>query len=674
MDFSFLSSISILLAFAILVLLVCYRFKIPEIIGLLLTGVVAGPYVLGLFSNSGEIEYFAEIGVVLLLFTIGMEFSFKNLIELKREFLIGGSLQVLFTFIVAFIVSTVIGLPLGTSILAGFLLSLSSTAIVLRVFQERNELESPHGRIILGILIFQDIAAVPMMLAIPFLTGNAGNVAASIPLLLVEVAGILALVIIGTVWVVPRVLHRVASTRSNELFLLSVVVICLGMAWLTQSIGLSLALGAFLAGLIISESQFSHQALGGILPFRYVFTSFFFVSIGMLLDVRFLIAHPIIILGAVAGIVAIKAIMAGCSTALLGYPIRTITMVGLALAQVGEFSFILSKIGLDGGLLSNSQYQLFLSASILTMALSPFLIGASPRVSDLLRKLPLPEKLLAAPEPAKPEKFSLRDHLVIIGYGLNGRNVSRAAKSAQVPYVIVEMNPDTVTKEKLKGEPIFYGDATTVTVLEHASVGEARVIVVAISDSIATRRIITAVRTFNPHVHIIVRTRYTKEMKALYSLGANEVIPEEFETSVEIFARVLKKYLVPKQSIDALTAELRSENYEVLRCPAKGLSLNDLKASLADVEISTAQVTDKMFVCHRSIKDIQFHRKYEVTILLIQRGQEMLYNPGADLHLLPGDTLYMFGTPEKLTKVMGLFTDAKQERNTVQTSTSITTG
>jgi len=657
-DLSLFSSISILLAFAILILLLCYRFKIPEIIGLLVTGVLAGPYVFGVFSNTGEIESFAEIGVVLLLFTIGMEFSFKNLVELKREFLIGGSLQVLFTLAAGVITTTLLGVSFKTAIIAGFLLSLSSTVIVLRLLQEHNELESPHGRIILGVLIFQDVAAVPMMLAIPFLTGNAGNLTGSIPLLLAGIVGVIALVIIGTVWIVPRVLYRAASTRSHELFLLSVVVICLAMAWLTSSIGLSLALGAFLAGLIISESQYSYQALGGILPFRYVFTSFFFVSIGMLLDVNFLLSHPLVILAAVATILLIKAVMAGGATYILGYPARTIVAVGLALSQVGEFSFILSKIGVDGGLLNAGQYQLFLAASILTMAITPLLISASPRMSGLLYRLPLPERLLAAPCRTSPEKFSLKDHLVIIGYGLNGRNVSRAAKSAKVPYVIIEMNPDTVAREKLKGEPIFFGDAANDKVLEYASVSEARVIVVAISDVSATHRIISAIRSFNSRIHIIVRARYTKEMGLLYALGANEVIPEEFETSVEIFARVLKKYLVPRQNIDAIISELRSENYEVLRRPARGYSLNDLKTPLSDVEISTIQITGKMPVCERSFSDLDLRKKFGITVLLVQRGSETIYNPDADTCLHPGDTVFMFGTPDQLLDAMSLFSDA----------------
>jgi CPA2 family monovalent cation:H+ antiporter-2 len=655
MEMTLLWSISIILALSIFVLLLCYRFKVPEVIGLLLTGVIAGPSVLGIFGHTSEIEYFAEIGVVLLLFTIGMEFSFKSLLEVKKEFLVGGTLQVLFTFIISSVLSLLLGLSMNTAILMGFLIALSSTAIVLRLLQEKDELGTPHGRIILGILIFQDIIAVPMMLIIPFLTGSSGSLLQTIPVLLIEIIGIIILVVICTTWIVPRVLQRVARTRSQELFLLSVVVLGLAMAWLTSSIGMSLALGAFLAGLIISESQFGHQALGNILPFRYVFTSIFFVSIGMLLDLGFLASHPFLILAAVVAVLLIKAIVGGVTTIVLGYPIRTVVLVGLAVSQVGEFSFILSKIGLDGGLLSPDLYQFFLATSILTMGISPFLMNMSAGISDLLCRLPLPERLKSDRPVASGGTGTLRDHIVIIGYGLNGRNLSRAAKSAKVPYVIIEMNPDTVAKEKSKGEPIYYGDATSPLILEHTNVAEARVVVIAISDAQATRRIITAIRQISQRVRIIVRTRYLKEMKPLYALGASEVIPEEFETSVEIFARVLRSYLVPRDSIDQLTAELRSENYEALRCPARGQALSDLNVPLANVEIATVQVKDGMPASGKTILEIELRKKHGVTILMLQRDADPVCNPDADTKLMPGDTLYLFGQPEKLAGAIKLF-------------------
>lgn len=665
MDYIPIKDISIILAFSILILLMCYRFKIPEIIGFLLTGILVGPYGFGIFTNTSEIEFLAEIGVVLLLFTIGIEFSFKRLLDLKKQFFVGGVLQVTLTFIAAFIISNTIGLSLNSAILIGFLLALSSTAIVLRLLQERDEMDSPHGRIILGVLIFQDIIAVPMMMVIPFLTGNPGSFVQSVPLLILEAAGVILLVIIGTIWIVPRVLYRVARTRSNELFMLCIVVICLAMAWLTSSIGLSLALGAFLAGLIISESQYSYQALGSILPFRYVFTSFFFISIGMLLDVGFFMSHPALIIMAAIAFILIKAIMAGATTLLMGYPVRTAVLTGLALSQVGEFSFILSQIGLDSGLLTADLYQLFLVTSIVTMAATPFLIASSHKVSDIVCRFAISDKIKY--RPATDETVNgttIKDHLVIIGYGLNGKNIAKAAKASSIPYRIIEMNPDTVIYERSKGEPIYYGDATNNEVLMHAGITEARIIVIAISDAMATRRIIKSIRQLNPKAHILVRTRYLKEMKLLYELGANEVIPEEFETSVEIFARVLKKYLVPKETIDQLTMELRSENYEIFRKMSKGYSRDDLNVPLSNVEITTVQIGERSPIAGKTICDIGLRKKYEVTILFIKRNSNVIYNPSADTQLLPGDIIFVFGTPQKLSEVVKLFNDNKGNLST----------
>lgn len=658
MDATLLKNISIILAFSIFVLLICYRYKIPEIVGFLITGILAGPYVLGIFTNTADIEYLADIGIVLLLFTIGIEFSFKRLLELKKQFLIGGTLQVILTFLAATIASAALGISYNTSILIGFAISLSSTAIVLRLLQDRDDIDSPHGRIIVGILIFQDIASVVMMLIIQLMTGASVSMIEAVPLMIVEAIGIIVLVIVATVWVVPRLLRRVARTKSQELFMLSVVVLLLAMVGLTSSIGLSLALGAFLAGLIISESQYSHQALGGILPFRYVFTSFFFISIGMLLDIRLLLANLALVLIVTVAVLLLKAILGGATTLLMKYPMRTAVLSGLAISQVGEFSFIILKLGSDNGLLSLSLYQFLLSVAILTMAVSPFLISLSSRISDQVCKLPLPGSMLSPPCEATTDKKPLKDHLIIIGYGLNGRNLSRAAKASSIPYAIIEMNPDTVAAEKAKGEPIIYGDATNEKVLEHVNVAEARVVVIAISDTMATRRVASMVRSLNPKVHIIVRARYLKEMGPLYDAGANEVIPEEFETSVEIFARVLKKYLMPKEIVDSLTADLRSESYDMLRSRANGYKLRDLNTGAWDMEISTIQVKPGCAAAGKTIKELELRKKLGVTILLVKRGPEAIYNPGAETLLLPGDMVFVFGEPDKIIGAVKLFSSS----------------
>jgi len=464
-------------------------------------------------------------------------------------------------------------------------------------------------------------------------------------------------VIIGSKWVVPHVLYQIARTRSRELFLLTVVVICLSVTWLTSSAGLSLALGAFLAGLIISESEYSYQALGSILPFRDVFTSLFFVSIGMLLNVGFLFQHPGSVILITLGVVIVKSVIAGFTTLLLGFPIRTAILVGLALAQVGEFSFILSKAGAQHGLLTGDTYQMFLSFSVLSMVATPFIITMAPAIADFVSRLPLPKKVKSGMYPGAEIKVSAKkkNHLIVIGFGVNGRNVARAASVAGIPYVIIEMNPETVRSEQARGEPIYFGDATQGVIVQHANIKEARVVVVAINDPPATRKITEIVRRYNPKVYLIVRTRYVQEMKPLYDLGADEVIPEEFETSVEIFTRVLVKYLIPRDEIEKFTAEVRADGYGILRSSSKESAfLSDLKTHLPDIEITTFRINHGSSLIGKSLAQIDFRKKYGVTLLAIQRGLQTVTNPGGNTRLCENDLLVVIVRAQNLGALSAL--------------------
>ncbi|MEA3417747.1 MAG: cation:proton antiporter [Thermodesulfobacteriota bacterium] len=665
MGIPLLNDVVIIFVLSIAILFICHRLRVPAIVGFFLAGILAGPYGLGLVKAVHEVELLAEVGVVLLLFTIGIELSLEKLLQIKKSVLMGGSIQVLLTFLVTFVIVRQLGQPVGNSIFIGFLISLSSTAIVLKLIQERAEVDSPHGRTALGILIFQDIIIVPMILITPLLAGATGSAGESILVLIAKGIGIIGLVIVSAKWIVPQALYQIAQTRSRELFILSIVVICLAVAWITSSAGLSLALGAFLAGLIISESEYSHQALGSILPFRDVFTSFFFVSIGMLLDVGFLFRQPGTIALIALGILVLKSIIACFATVLLGFPFRTSILVGLALSQVGEFSFILSKTGVEHGLLTGNIYQMFLAFSVLSMAATPFIITLAPRLADIILLLPLPKRLISGLYPVPEIKVKIKkDHLIIIGFGVNGRNVARAARLSGIPYVIVEMNPETVKSEQAKGEPIYYGDSTQEVVLQHANIKDARIVVTAINDPAATRRITEIIRRLNQKVHLLVRTRYFQEMKPLYELGANEVIPEEFETSVEIFTRVLAKYLIPKGKIEELVAEIRSDGYEMFRSLyRKSLSVSDLKFQLPDVEISALKVAERSPLVGKSIAEINLRKRFGVTVLAIRRNSQILSNPHADTQFLSDDTLVVLGLPEKIANLMGFikqkFTNSK---------------
>jgi len=388
-----LTDLVIIFGLSIAVLFTCHKLRVPATVGFILTGILAGPHLLGLVKAIHEVEMLAEIGVILLLFTIGVEFSFANLLQIRQSVLVAGPIQVAATCLAGLFLGLQFGKTMGEAVFIGFLVSLSSTAIVLKLLQERAEVDTPHGRTSLGILIFQDIIIVPMMLFVPLLAGASENIGVSFLIMLAKGVVIIGLVIASAKWVVPRVLFQIARTGSRELFLLSIVLICISVAWLTAQAGLSLALGAFLAGLIVSETEYSHQALGNILPFRDIFASFFFISIGMLLDVDFLLKNPGIISLLTLGVLLVKAILAGSAALFLKFPLRTAVLVGLALCQVGEFSFILSKVGQSQGLFSGDSYQLFLDVTIITMVATPLMMALAPRAADFILRWPLPQRL-----------------------------------------------------------------------------------------------------------------------------------------------------------------------------------------------------------------------------------------------------------------------------------------
>ena len=651
-DMPILQDLVLIFGVSVAWLLIGYRVKLPPIVGFLLAGFVIGPYGLGLIRSSHEVEVLAEVGVVLLLFSVGIEFSLKDLLHSRKAVLLGGALQVGITTLVTLLLTRQFGLGWNQAVFAGFLVSLSSTAIVLRTLQDRAEIDSAHGRVTLSILIFQDIAIVPMMIFTPLLAGATGALPESILSLALKGAAVVLTVIILTRYVVPRVLFQVTRTRSRELFLLSIVLICSAVAWGTSELGLSLGLGAFLAGLIISESEYSFQALEGILPFKAVFTGFFFVSIGMLLDTSIVLAQPVEVLGTGVAVFLLKAVVAGGVALGLGMSTRVAVIIGLALSQIGEFSFVLSQVGVASGLLEVHNYQLFLALAVLTMGVTPFVINMAPRLAVKIAGWPGFNRLTSGSYLGMADRTGvsqpLRDHLVIIGFGLNGRNIAKAARTAGVPYEIVEMNPDTVRAVRAEGEPIRYGDATSRELLMRVAIDKARIVVIAISDPAATRQAIYTIRELSRNVYIIVRTRFVNEMPALYSLGANEVIPEEFETSVEIFTRVLLKYLVPRDEIEKFTSELRAHSYGMFRSLSKLTpSLTDLPVHLSGIEISAVKVSDHCLSVGQSLVEAQLRSRFGVNVLAIMRGEDLIASPGGTEQIRSGDVLYVVGTADQ---------------------------
>ncbi len=648
------TEILIILLSSVIVVYWCSSLNIPTIIGFLVVGALIGPHGFAWIHTVHEVEALAEIGVIFLLFTIGIELSIENLTRIWRAIVVGGGLQVGLTIAVVVLILMLYGISVPQTIFIGFLFALSSTAIVFKLLQERAEVESPHGQTTAAILIFQDLIIVPMILVTPMLGGQSENLAYSLPLTLANAFGIIILVLVVGSHLIDVLLHQITRTRNKELFYITVIALCFAITWLTAWAGLSIGLGAFLSGLVVSRSQYSHFALAGVMPFRDMFVSFFFVSIGMLLNGGFTVNNAGLIALLLVSVVIVKTLLCTLSALVAGLPFRASLIVGLSLFQVGEFSFVLSRVGIEHELLSDNGYQLFLSVSILTMVLTPFLIQYAPAMAERLTAWPgfrrLKHGFYGRSQAAQEDEFQkLNDHIVIVGFGLNGRNLACAAKNADIPYMVIEMNPDTVRVEKAAGQPIFYGDSTYPEILEHAHIEHARILVITIADPVANRRTTELARRLNPNIYIITRTRFLQEMKPLVKLGANEVIPEEFETSVEIFTRVLTRYLVPKEEIESYIREIRAEGYGMLRSVSTGVrSTHDLHDWLSDLEVQKVQLEEGNTMVGISLKDSDIRKQYGVMVLSIHRNGQVYANPKPDWVFEAGDILVCLGRPEDL--------------------------
>lgn len=661
MDIKLLQDIAIIFGLSIVVLQACHLLKLPSIVGFLVTGVLLGPHALGLVAAVHEVEVMAEVGVILLLFAIGLEFSFKEIARLKRAVLLGGGLQVLVTILVTVALVRVFSdLAFNRAIFIGFLFALSSTAIVLKLYQEKGEINSPHGQMILSILIFQDIIVVLMMLFTPMLAGSFESLGPALFSLGLKGVLVIGLVIVSARYLVPKLLYRIASMRSRETFLLAITTICLLTAWLTSLAGLSLGLGAFLAGLIISESDYSTAALGNITPFRDVFMSLFFVSIGMLLDFGLVFQKPLLVFPLVLAVLSAKTLIVFVICLLIGLPLRNVILVAFAISQVGEFSFVLSRVGVDYGFLAGDRYQLFLAVSVITMGLTPLMLWLASLLSNKINSLPIPTRMktgfasTATLGQSDPEE-EFNNHLIIIGFGLSGLHLARAARKAGIRYIIIEANPDTVRRERNNGESIIYGDATHEALLQHAHVQQARAIVVAINDPVATRRITQLVREMSSSIYLIVRTRLVVEVDHLKKLGADDVIPEEYETAVEIFTRVLTHYLVPQQHIERLVSEVRAGGYRMFRSLSRQItSISGDDDYLCEAEVKVLQVEEDSLISGKTIGAIGLRRNYGITLLVIRRGEKTINNPDAEVEIKARDILVLFGPQDKFMVLMAL--------------------
>lgn len=538
----------ILFGFATLIAVILRRARQSAIVAYLLTGILVGPSVFHLISNREAIETMAEIGVALLLFTIGMDFSLSKIVAMRKLILGAGGRQVLLT------ISLVLGLaflaryPWRQGIYWGFLVAASSTAIVLKLLIEREELESTHGRAIIGVLLFQDLCVVPMMAILPALMAPSGEIALTVAYALAKVVGAGALILFAARYFFPFLWNRIVEVRSQEIFIIAAIFFSLGTAWASASLGLSLALGAFIAGLALSESSYSHQIHADILPFRDSFNSLFFISVGMLLDLGFVRSHWALVLGIAALIFGLKTLTGISAVLSMGFATGKSLLVGLSLAQVGEFSFILLRQGERLHLVPAGEYQIFLAAAIITMMLTPTIIQFSPRLATHMPEMQRLRRFFPKPGEFDLESKAapLRDHVIICGYGLNGRMLAQALRHGGVSYLILELDPAIVSRAMAEGESIFFGDSTKADILEKAGASRARALVFAISDPFIVPRAVATARALNPRLITIVRTTRVEHIGTLESAGASQVVAAELSAAKEVIEQVLHLYGLPE--------------------------------------------------------------------------------------------------------------------------------
>ena len=609
--------------------------------GYLVAGVLIGPHELKLISDVPAVKELAEIGVILLLFVIGLEFSLGRLLKNLASVLGVGSIQLGLTTVVVWFVSKEMGFQQSQSIALGLIVALSSTAIVLKMITDYAEIDTLHGKLCIGTLLFQDLCVVPIMLLLPLLGQPEANSSSDFVLAMVKSLMAVVTIFFLARLIVPKVLVWIARVGNKEHLTLSVVFIILVTGWVSQKMGLTLAMGALIAGMIISESEYNHQIILDILPLRDYFSSIFFISVGMLLQMNVLADSVWTCLGLTALVVLVKGCLASLACLLARVPLRISFVVGMRLAQVGEFSLILSAMALDQGLFGSHQYQLLLIVSILSMLLAPLLIRASTGLSiKLFSKWKFEEV-----DSSEKQGPRLEDHVVIVGYGVGGRTLAQVLLEAQIPFLVLDLDGERVKQALTEGITTHYGDCAQEQTLIRAGLKDARMIVLKISDYAVTEKAVRLSRKINPKVKIMVRTRRTDQVEELKTAGADQVIPEEFETSIEIFSRVLRDYHIPNNIIEQQVELIRLEGYSMFR--GLSLSMESLKNFSTYLTASLTEsylVLEDSWVRGKTLGDINIPARTGAVVIAVVRKNKPQPNPGPEFVVLAGDIFVLLGS------------------------------
>ena len=635
----------------------CVRFKQPVIAGYVVAGVAIGPFGASLINNTQQIETLAELGVALLLFALGLEVSFKKVFSSAKRVLAAGLFQLIATIACAWIFAVLSGLIVENDdgFIFGCICALSSTVVASKLLTERAETDSAHGRLLVAILLIQDISLVPIIALLPALnqsvvSGSASGFLPALLMALFKATILMAIVLVGATKVVPYLLKWVTKRNSREIFLLSLITICIGIALSSQALGLSLALGAFLAGAMISESPYGHQALADLVPVRDLFSTVFFVSVGMLLDPSFILTHPIQVLLFVLLILIGKAIIGTLGARMAVASWWSAILVGIGLSQIGEFSFVLATFAHSLHFLPENVYDLFLAGSVITLIISPMLMSFVPK---LLWRYAMSHAISdnSRNETHQPGK-TLSDHVIICGYGRIGRNVGIALRSLDIPIAVIDINSETIEELENQGVPCIFGDVFGRQVLLKAGLNTAAALVLTVPDPVAAITLIAFVRHHNQNIKIIARAHRSDDIELFRATGANAVVQPEFESSIEITRLALRSLTTDLVVIEKALQEIETERYKIFQHDLpdqKPLSPSNENETFSGnwFAINTIDGAGEK-PKERTIGSLDIRNKTGATVLAIKRDNQTISHPTPDEIITQGDALYVAGSSEQL--------------------------
>lgn len=633
------------------------KLGLPTLVGYLLAGLVIGPFTPGFVGDSDSISQLAEMGVIFMMFGVGLHFSLKDLWSVRRIAIPGAVLQMTLATLLGFGLTQLWGWSVSAGLVLGLAISIASTVVLLRGLADNGLLNTAHGKVAVGWLVLEDLATVGILVLLPALVSESGNTLEAIGLAVVKTGAFVAIMLFIGARVMPWLLTRIAHTRSRELFILAVVALALGTAFSAAELfGVSLALGAFLAGVIVSESDISHQVGAEIVPFRDVFSVLFFVSIGMLVNPASVFAN----LGQVIALTVLIVIGKGVITLLLGFVLpasgRTLLVVAAGLSQIGEFSFIVGQAGMSLGILTQDQYGLILAGAVISIILNPFMFQLIPGVEALLQRVPILWQRMEVGGPTpEPVHKGMKDHVIIVGYGRVGTHIGRVLEHLKLPFLVVEQDAAQATQLQKAGIKTLLGDAANSEIINHAGLNEARALVVTVPDETAAELVVAAAHHFAPNLPIIARAGTESGVSRLTAHGAHHIIHPELEGGLEIVRHTLMTLGYPMGQIQQYVDAVRRDAYAaVLPNSGKHRVLDQLLTASRGMEIAWQPVTAGSPLEGQTIVEANLRARVGVSIIALVRDEQVLPNPKSDTRLLEGDMVGLIGSPHELAEAAHL--------------------